>query len=108
MPSKLKAHLFITGVGHKVRNGYEIHWSWVAYRGEKLIDKGVMTGGDLVEGVDTWPDKKGMAEIVKEQKRLIAKYWMNEFFVDNVDPDVNVTLRKSSDETLIRGYGSRR
>lgn len=101
-PKIPRAVLFVEGVGHRLRHGYEIHWNWIAYRDDKKIDGGALTGGDLPEFYETWPDYRGQTAIVEQMKKIM-RAWIQagEFGVD-LSPKVSVSLRKSSSEVPIR------
>jgi hypothetical protein len=99
------AELYVDGVGHRIRNGYEIHWNWVARRDGKKIDGGALTGGNIPEFYATWPDKRGEAAIVEQLKRALREDWIpsGEFGTLKLSPKIHVTLRKSSSDVPIRG-----
>ena len=98
------AQLHVDGVGHRIMNGYEIHWNWTARRDGKKIDGGALTGGNLPEFYRTWPDKQGEAAIVEQMKKVLREEWLpSEFGSLKLSPKVNVTLRKSSSDVPIRG-----
>src|SRR5271168_2519321 len=59
-------HLFVEGVAHRLPRGYEIHWNWTARRGGAKVDSGALTGGDLPEFYETWPNTRGEATIVAQ------------------------------------------
>lgn len=96
------AYLHVEGVGHRLRHGYEIHWNWIARRDGKKIDGGALTGGDLPEFYETWPDYRGQTAIVEQMKKIMRE-WIRagEFGID-LSPKVSVSLRKSSSEVPIR------
>lgn len=102
------AILYVDGVGHRIQNGYEIHWIWTARRGGKKIDSGALSGGNIPEFYATWPDKRGEAAIVAQMKKLLRDEWIRggEFGTLKLSPKVNVTLRKSGSDVPIRGHGS--
>jgi len=98
------AHLFVEGVGHRLPHGYEIHWNWVAYRDGKKIDAGALSGGDLPEFYETWPDYDGLTPILKKMKSLMRAWVLSgEFGVRDLSPNARVSIRKSSSEVPIRG-----
>lgn len=97
--------LFVEGVGHRLPHGYEIHWNWIARRDGKKVDSGALTGGDLPEFYETWPDIRGVKAIVDQVKKILREEWIpsGEFGALNSSPKVSVSLRKSSSEVPIRG-----
>jgi hypothetical protein len=99
------ATLYVEGVGHRLPRGYEIHWNWTARRGGKKIDGGALTGGDIPEFYETWPDPRGQAAIVQQMTRILRDEWIaaGEFGTLKLSPKVSVTLRKSSSDVPIRG-----
>ena len=98
-----RAYLFVEGVGHRIRNGYEIHWNWIARRDGVKIDGGALTGGDLPEFYKTWPDIDGVTAIIEKMKKILHEWVQSgEFGVRNLSPKVSVSLRKSSSEVPIR------
>ncbi len=99
------ATLYVEGVGHRLPHGYEIHWNWAARRGGKKIDGGALTGGNIPEFYETWPDPRGQAAIVDQMKRILRDEWIapGEFGPLKLSPKVNVSLRKSISDVSIRG-----
>ena len=99
------AKLYVEGVGHRIMNGYEIHWIWTARRGGKKIDGGALTGGNIPEFYETWPDQRGQTAIVEQMKKLLRDEWIaaGEFGALKLSPKVSVTLRKSASDVPIRG-----
>lgn len=98
------ADLFVEGVGHRLPRGYEIHWNWSARRDGVKIDGGALTGGNLPEFYETWPDARGEAAIVEQMKKILRDEWIpaGEFGL-SLSPKISVTLKKSSSEVPIRG-----
>jgi hypothetical protein len=96
-------YLFVEGVGHRLPRGYEIHWNWIARRDGKKIDGGALTGGDLPEFYETWPDHRGVTTIIAQMKKILREWITSGEFGQNLAPKVSVSLRKSSSEVPIRG-----
>ena len=98
--------LHVEGVGHKLPHGYETHWYWTVRRGDKKIDSGVLSGGDISEFYATWPDRREQAAIVERMKKTLRDDWIagGEFGSLNLSPTVYVTLRKSNSDVPIRGW----
>jgi len=97
-------YLFVEGVGHRLPRGYEIHWNWIARRDGKKIDSGALTGGDLPEFYETWPDTRGVMAIVERVEKILREEWIpSGEFGANISSKVSVSLRKSSSEVPIRG-----
>ncbi|HSX23280.1 MAG TPA: hypothetical protein VLE97_10955 [Gaiellaceae bacterium] len=99
------ATLYVEGVGHRLPRGYEIHWNWTARRGGKKVDGGALTGGDIPEFYETWPDSRGQTAIVERMRKILRDEWIGrgEFGTLKLSPKVNVSLRRSSSEVPIRG-----
>jgi hypothetical protein len=98
------ATLYVDGVGHRVKNGYEIHWLWTARRDGKKIDSGALSGGDIPEFYATWPDARGEVAIIERLNKVLREEWIatGEFGSLNLSPKIHVTLRKSSSDVPIR------
>jgi hypothetical protein len=99
------ATLYVDGVGHRVKNGYEIHWNWTARRDGKKIDSGALTGGDIPEYYATWPDARGEVAIVEQLNKVLREEWIasGEFGSLKLSPTIHVTLKKSPSDLPIRG-----
>lgn len=99
------ADLFVEGVGHRLPRGYEVHWHWIARRGGVKVDSGALTGGDLPEFYETWPNAREEASIVAQMKKILREQWIpsGDFGSLKLSPKVSVTLQKSRSETPIRG-----
>jgi len=102
-----KPKLYVEGIGHRLPRGYEIHWNWTARQGDKKIDSGALTGGNLPEFYESWPDRREQASIVAEMKSIMRS-WISsgEFGPRDLSPTIDVTLRKSGSEMPIRGSRS--
>jgi len=96
-------YLYVEGVGHRLPHGYEIHWNWIARRDGKKIDGGALTGGDLPEFYETWPDARGVAAIVEQMTKILREWIPSGEFGRDLSSKVSVSLRKSSSEVPIRG-----
>jgi len=95
--------LFVEGVGHRLPHGYEIHWNWTARRGGKKIDGGALTGGEITEFYEEWPDYRGQADVVEQMKKTLRE-WISSGEFGPIDlSKVNVSLRKSGSDVPIRG-----
>lgn len=99
------AILYVEGVGHRLPRGYEVHWSWIARRGGKKVDGGALTGGNIPEFYEAWPDAKGEAAIADQMRRILRDEWIaaGEFGSLKLSPRINVTLRRSGSDVPIRG-----
>ena len=95
-------YLYVEGVGHRLRHGYEIHWNWIARRDGKKIDGGALTGGDLPEFYETWPDYDGQTAIVAQVKKILREWIRSGEFGVDLSPKLSVSLKKSSSEVPIR------
>jgi hypothetical protein len=95
-------YLYVEGVGHRLRHGYEIHWNWIARRDGKKIDGGALTGGDLPEFYETWPDYRGQTTIVGQMKKILREWIRSGEFGVDLSSKVSVSLRKSGSEVPIR------
>jgi hypothetical protein len=96
----LPLQLYVEGVGHRLRHGYEVHWSWITRRGDKKIESGVLTG-DLPEFFETWPDYRGQKAAVQQMKKIMAA-WVRAGEFGSSIKKVSVSLRKSNSAVPIR------
>lgn len=101
-PKDSRTYLYVEGVGHRLRNGYEIHWNWSARRDGKKIDGGALTGGNLPEFFETWPDYRGQTTIVDQMKKILREWIRSGEFGVDLSSKVSVSLRKSSSEVPVR------
>jgi hypothetical protein len=98
--ANLPLQLYVEGVGHRLRHGYEVHWSWITRRGDKKIDSGVLTG-DLPEFFETWPDYRGQKATIQQMKKIMDA-WVRAGEFGSGIKKVSVALRKSHSEVPIR------
>lgn len=101
-------YLYVEGVGHRLRNGYEIHWNWIARRDGKQIDGGALTGGDLPEFYETWPDHRGQTAIIEQLKKILREWIRAGEFGTDLSSKISVSLSKSSSDVPSAGHSRKR